>query len=297
MRGKPDVDRQHPELFEHLQDAALGRDRQRKDHEIDAGPPRELYEVIDGAELARAVCALRRTFVAAVVEHSDHAHIGIALLPQRLDQRLAGRPAANDGGAPREAAFPGPAPHQHEQGAAENQERDEFDDVETAEPDPRELLASLGKERNADQDEEHHRPCGGEPEILLLVAAERLHLVDVSDLERKRRHQRHAGDGRDVAPFEAGLRHDVAHVNQHAYQCNKRALDHANRAGQHDWRHRGDDRFSRGLHCCFSEAMRGPRSGSGGDHVHHGGSVELRHRSKSIAGTVPTRRVGHSGAR
>ncbi len=51
MRRQPDVDRQHPELLEHLQDAALGRDRQREDHQVDAGAARELDQLVDGAEL------------------------------------------------------------------------------------------------------------------------------------------------------------------------------------------------------------------------------------------------------
>ena len=51
VRGEADVDRQHPELAQHLQDALLGGDRQREDHEIDAGRAREFDEIVDVAEL------------------------------------------------------------------------------------------------------------------------------------------------------------------------------------------------------------------------------------------------------
>ena len=57
--GEPDVDRQHPQLLQHLQDAAFRRDRQREDDEIDAGVAGELDEVVDGAELGNAVAARR----------------------------------------------------------------------------------------------------------------------------------------------------------------------------------------------------------------------------------------------
>ena len=53
MRGQADVDWKHPELLQHLQDAAFGRNRQRKDHQIDAGAAREFDEVVDRAELAQ----------------------------------------------------------------------------------------------------------------------------------------------------------------------------------------------------------------------------------------------------
>ena len=134
--------------------------------------------------------AVRRAVVAAVVEQADDAHVGIALVCERRDQRFAGLAAADDGGAAGEAAFAGPAPHQQEQPAAEREQRDQADDIEAAEPDAGELVAGLGEERHADHDQEHHRPGRGEPEILLLVAAERLHLVDVGGLEGEHRQQR-----------------------------------------------------------------------------------------------------------
>ena len=118
MCREPDVDRQHPQLLEHLQDAAFGHDRQREDHEVDTAPPRELDQVIHRAELSRAGFRLRRAVVAAVVKQADHANVGITLIPHRLGQRFAGFAAADDGGAPRQPAFLGPAPDHDEQPAA-----------------------------------------------------------------------------------------------------------------------------------------------------------------------------------
>ena len=87
MRREPDVDRQHPQLLQHLQDARLGRDRQREDHEVDAGAAREFDEVVDRAELGEPAHDVGRAVVAAVVEHADHADVGVALRLERLDQR------------------------------------------------------------------------------------------------------------------------------------------------------------------------------------------------------------------
>jgi len=49
--GEPDVDREHLEFLEHLQDARFSRDRQRHDHEVDACAPRDLDQIVDGPEL------------------------------------------------------------------------------------------------------------------------------------------------------------------------------------------------------------------------------------------------------
>ena len=130
---------------------------------------------------------MRRALVAAVVEHADDVHVAVALRGQRLDQRIAVGVGADDHGAAVEPALPRPMPHQQEERLAEGDERDQAEHVERAEPDARKLVADLGEERHADREQEHHRPGGGEPEILLLVAAKRLHLIDVGGLEREHR--------------------------------------------------------------------------------------------------------------
>ena len=84
--------------------------------------------------------------------------------------------------------------------AVAKQQRDQADDVEGAEPDAREHVAGLGEERRADDDQKHDRPRRGEPHVLLLVAAERLHLIDVGGLEGE--HRQH-GDHEDGAEHSA----------------------------------------------------------------------------------------------
>ena len=49
VRRQPDIDRQHPQRLKHLQDAVLGRDRQREDHQIDTGRAGEFHQIVDGA--------------------------------------------------------------------------------------------------------------------------------------------------------------------------------------------------------------------------------------------------------
>ncbi len=130
VRGEADVDRQHPELLEHLQDAAFRRDRQREDHQIDAGVAGELHEIVDGAELGHAGAARRAALVAAVVEHADDADVGIALRGERADQRFAVAVGADHDGAAVEPAFARPAPHQQKQPAAERDQREQAEHVE-----------------------------------------------------------------------------------------------------------------------------------------------------------------------
>ncbi len=120
VRGKADIDRQHPELLQHLQDAAFRRNRQRENDQIDAGVARELDEIVDGAELGYAVAACRAAIVAAVVEYADDVHVGIALRRERRDQRLAAAAGADHDGAAVEPALPRPAAHQQETSARRN---------------------------------------------------------------------------------------------------------------------------------------------------------------------------------
>ena len=162
--------------------------------------------------------------VAAVVEHADDAHVGIALRGKRPDQRFAVASGADHDGAAVEPALPRPAPHQQEQRAPERDQRDQAEHVEAAEPDARELIAGLGEERHADGDQKHHRPRRGEPHILLLMAAERLHLVDVGGLEGEHRQQRDADDGGDVVPGKAVDRNDVADIERKSDQRDQREI-------------------------------------------------------------------------
>ena len=105
VRRKPDVDRQHPELAEKLEEAVLGGQRQRHDEEIDMRRAAELDQLGDGAELGIAGDDRRRAFVLAVVEDAADAHVVVRLRLERADQVLRRLAAADDDGAPVEEAL------------------------------------------------------------------------------------------------------------------------------------------------------------------------------------------------
>ncbi len=112
MRGKPDVDRQHPQFLQHLKDTRLRRDRQREQHQVDAGSAGEFDDVVDLAELGTAGAGVERAVVVAVVEHAEHVDIRIILGLERVYQLLAVFVRANDHGAAIEPALARPAAHQ-----------------------------------------------------------------------------------------------------------------------------------------------------------------------------------------
>ena len=86
MGRQADVDRQHPQLLQHFENARLRRDRQREQHEVDAGAAGEFDDVVDLAELRVAGAGVERAIVVAVVEHAEHVDVGIGLCVERLDQ-------------------------------------------------------------------------------------------------------------------------------------------------------------------------------------------------------------------
>ena len=121
--GEADVERQHPQFLQHLQDAVLRRDRQREDHQIDARAAAELDQVVDAAELGLAGAFGAGAVVTAVVEQADDLDAGILLPMQFFDHVRAGFAAADDHRAAGEAAFARPFAHQQEQHLARDQER------------------------------------------------------------------------------------------------------------------------------------------------------------------------------
>ena len=101
---------------------------------------------VDGAEFLHPLAACRTALVAAIVEHADDAHVGVALRGERADQRLAITVGADHDRAAVEAALARPAPHQQKQRTAKRDQRAEAEDVEAGEPDARELIACFGEE-------------------------------------------------------------------------------------------------------------------------------------------------------
>ena len=201
--GQADVDRQHPQLLQHFEDARLRRNRQREQHEVDAGAAGEFDDVVDLAELRAAGAGIQRAVVVAVVEHAEHIDVGIVLGLERLDQLLAVLVGADDDGAAVEPALARPAAHQRAQEQPFGDQRGEADEEECRQPEPRNLAAELGEERCADEQQEHERPGRDHPRHLPELAAEHLDLVDVGGLEADHGGRGHAEDGRDIFPVKA----------------------------------------------------------------------------------------------
>ena len=236
MRREADVDRQHPELLEHLQDARLGRDRQREDHEVDAGAAREFDEVVDRAELLQAGAGGGRAVVAAVVEHADKAHIRLALALQRGDEMLARIAAADHDRAAVEPAFAGPAAHDAVQKQAQAIEREQADAVVAREPEAGIHAAELREERDRDDHQKDDGPRDGEPRALADRIAESLDLIDVGGLERDHRKAGNRERGRDVVPVEdlAVSIVDITEIRRDADQRDQRELGRAHHSGDDD---------------------------------------------------------------
>ena len=174
MRGKADVDGEHPQLLQHFEDAALRRDRQGKDDEIDARLARELEQIIYGAKLFPPFLP-RAAILAAIVDHTEHAHIAVTLGGERPDQCVPALIRADNHGAAVEPALARPVAHQQEHGASEPKQDQKAENVKAPEPEPGIVIARLGEKCRRDRDQENHRPGGSQPEILLLITAERLH--------------------------------------------------------------------------------------------------------------------------
>ncbi len=76
MRREPDVDRQHPQLAQHLQNARLGGDRQREDDQIDACAAAEGDEIVHRPELGKTGDDGRGACVRPIVENAEDLKIG-----------------------------------------------------------------------------------------------------------------------------------------------------------------------------------------------------------------------------
>src|SRR5262249_40792869 len=84
---------------------------------------------------------------------------------------------------------------------------------------------------------------GSEAEVLLLVAAKRLDLIDVGNLEGERGQRADGRDRDDIVPFEAIARDHIGAIERRPDQHGERKLDEANGAGEHDRRIGGNGRL------------------------------------------------------
>ena len=149
MRGEPDVDRQHPELAQHLQQALLRRNRQGENDEIEPRAPGEFDQFVNAAELRETRDDIGRARVGAVVEDAKDAQIAVVLSGERAQHGFGRRAAADDRGAPIELALPRQRAHEGGEREALGHQRGEAEEIPAGEPDARELAVELQKELQA----------------------------------------------------------------------------------------------------------------------------------------------------
>ena len=236
VRREADVDRQHPQLLEHLQDARFRRYWQREDHKVDAGESGELDEVIDSAELGLAGTQDRRAVFAAVIEQADEAHVAVGLRVERRDQRFARAAAADDDGAPLEPPLGGPMVDQTIEAHAKADDGDRADREEAGKPYPRVKIAEPRKEHDGGNDQEHHGERNDEPRAFAERPPERLYVVDVGGLKREHGQRGNPERGDGVIPTEpVGFDH-IGKIDADADRRDQRTFDDAHDAGEHDRR-------------------------------------------------------------
>jgi len=234
--GKPNVDRQHPQFLQHFQNPRLRRNRQREQHEVDAGAAGKLDDVVDLAEFRAAGAGIKRARVVAVVEHAEDVDVGIVLGLERLDQLFAVDVRADDDGAAVEPAFTRPAANHRPQEQPFGNQRGQADKEERREPEPRHLAAEFGEERGADKQQEHEGPGRYHSRHLPKLTAKHLDFVDIGGLEAYHRGGGHAENGGDIFPVKAAERHDIAEIERDADEAQQYEVGDANRAGDHDRR-------------------------------------------------------------
>ena len=195
------------------------------------------------------------------------------------------RPSAEIGRAV-EPALARPVAHQQEHGAAEPKQDQKPEDVEAPEPEPGIVIARLGEKCRRDRDQENHRPGGSQPEILLLITAERLHLIDVGRLECEHGKRGNAKNCPDIAPFEAFDGNEIANVDDQTGCDDEQEFGYAHDPGHHN---RGPGSSQRRSGRSSSHGRRSHRfllrrnlpvdEGRGGGRlrVHHFARAEIEH--------------------
>ena len=236
MGRKPDIDRQHPQLLQHLENAGLGRDRQREQHEVDAGAARQFDDVVHLAELGAAGAGIHRAVVVAVVEHPEHLDVGIVLDLERPHQIFAVLVRAHDDGTAIELALTGPAAHQRAQKQPTGHQRCKAREEKRREPEPGDFAAELDDEGCADEQQKHERPGRDQPGHLSQMSAEQLHLVEIGGLEADHGRRGHGDDRREELPGKAAERDDISEIQRDADRGEDHEVDDANHTRDHDRR-------------------------------------------------------------
>jgi len=206
VRRETDVDRQHPQLLQKLEEPVLGRDRQRHDKQIDARHAAELDQLGDGTEPRVAGDDRRRAIVMAIVEDAADVDVVARLGLESVDQQL-GRPAAADDHCP---PFEPPVGRPAAQGGgkpgAEEDEGGKTRNVPGREPIAREGFPDPGqKGRDGDRAEDQRPGSEHAPGLRQPGAVERRNRIAAGELDEDNREQRSADDRHGVPGVEAGF--------------------------------------------------------------------------------------------
>src|ERR1700694_5461884 len=234
--GKPDVYRQHPQFFQHLENPRLRRNRQREQHQVDAGAAGKFDDIVDLAEFCAARAGFQRAIVVAVIEYAEDVDIRIVLGLERFDQFFAVLVRADHDGAAVEPALTCPAAHHRTQEQPSGNQRGQTDTEKCRQPESRYLAAEFCEERCADKQQEHEGPGRDHPRHLPELAAKHLYFVDIGGLEADHRGRGHAENGRHVFPVEAGERRDISKIECDADEAEQDKIGDANGARDYDRR-------------------------------------------------------------
>ena len=128
MRRQADINGKHPELFQHVENARLCRDRQRKQHQIDPGAAGEFNDVVDLSKFRLAGTGVERARVVAIIEHAEDLNIGVVLRVERADQVFTVLVGADDDRPAVEAAFTRPAADHRAQNDPVRKQRTQSDE-------------------------------------------------------------------------------------------------------------------------------------------------------------------------
>jgi hypothetical protein len=303
MRREADVDRQHPELGQHLQDAAFGRDRQSEDDEVELGVARVGDEIVHVAELGIAGDDVGGPVVVAVVEHADEADAAGGLRLDRAEHLVRRLAAANDGGPAVEPAGPRQARHEDRQDEALGEERAAAGEEEACEPDARKMGADLGEEQDHQRDQRHQRPRGHDLEAVKGEGAEGADRIGAERLQEHHRQRRHAADGEGVVEIEGDLVREIQAVDQDSGAADEQELAEPHRAGEHDrrvarpQRHLGDALRGRRAGGSWNRAPRRRRVGGGrGGRLQELPEIEPAHAALNSHGRGGAALCGRAGA-
>ena len=161
MGREPDVDRQHPELAQHLQEALLGRTGTVK---------MTRSSLVRRANSTRSSTVpsfgiigddVGRTVVGPVVEDAAKLQARVLLLLEELDQALGGRAASDDRGAPIEPSLAREPADGRSHGQPAAAEDDEAEHQPDREKDARKGVRALHEEDAGERDQEDEAPGAG----------------------------------------------------------------------------------------------------------------------------------------